>query len=302
MAKTIRNKGTHLLEFQDEYIVFDLETTGLSPEYDEIIEFSGFKIKNNEIVDHFSTLIKPVYPVDAFITSLTGISNAMLENELELPEVIDRIDQFIGSHVLLGHNVHFDLNFLYDAMLFHKQKELRNDFVDLLRISRKVHPEWKSHTLSNVSENLQTAIKPSHRASNDALATYQAYEIYKNQIRKNGIVLDTKSYQDKYKIASIVPSVEISDSCLLHGEEFVFTGRLDKMERKVAWQLVVDNGGFISDAVTRRTNFLILGNVDYSSQVKNGKSSKLKKAEELILDGQDLKIISENVFYDMLDR
>jgi len=76
----IRNKGAFLTELVDDYIVFDIETTGLSPEYDEIIEFSGFKIKDGFVIDEFSTLIKPSYPIDFFIEELTGITNEMLEN------------------------------------------------------------------------------------------------------------------------------------------------------------------------------------------------------------------------------
>ena len=66
-------------------------------------------------------------------------------------------------------------------------------------------------------------------------------------------------------------------------------------------QIVVDHGGINGDNVTRKTNYLVLGNGDYSSLVKDGKSSKHKKAEQLKLSGQDIEIIPESVFYDMIE-
>ena len=67
-------------------------------------------------------------------------------------------------------------------------------------------------------------------------------------------------------------------------------------------QFVVNLGGFCGDNVTKKTNYLVLGNLEFSSNIKNGKSNKLKKAEKLILSGQDLKIISENIFLDLLNE
>lgn len=73
------------------------------------------------------------------------------------------------------------------------------------------------------------------------------------------------------------------------------------MVRKDAMQIVADLGGFCGDNVTSKTNFLILGNNDFCTSIKDGKSSKQKKAEKLMLEGKDLQIISENVFYDLID-
>ena len=88
----------------------------------------------------------------------------------------------------------------------------------------------------------------------------------------------------------------------LYGRVVVFTGALEKMTRKEAMQLVADLGGINADSVTKKTNFLVLGNNDLCSSIKDGKSSKHKKAEKYILGGADLSIIPENVFYDMLDE
>lgn len=80
----------------------------------------------------------------------------------------------------------------------------------------------------------------------------------------------------------------------------VFTGTLDKMQRKEAMQLIADLGGIPGDGVTKKTNYLILGNNDYCKTIKDGKSSKQKKAEKMILEGADLQIVPEAVFYDIV--
>lgn len=299
--RTNRNKGNFIDIPLNEYVAFDLETTGLSPEFDEIIEITAIKVRNSIAVDKYTSLIKPKSPVSVFITELTGITNEMLENQPSIEEIIDEVYDFIGECILLGHNIHFDLNFLYDELLRIKCVELNNDYIDLLRVSRKVFSEFSSHTLSYLSEKLKPETMPSHRAENDAIATYQIYEICKKHVLDNNI-----DYTSLFKRKYLTPSDIIrSDNSIMNNifnnEEFVFTGKLDKMERKKAWQLVVNNGGLISNAVSKKTSYLVLGNLDYSSQIKNGKSNKLKKAEHLILQGYDLKIISENVFYDMID-
>ena len=299
-SRHIRNKGRFVVEPISEYLVFDIETTGLSPDYDEIIEFSGYKIRDGVVIDEYTTLIKPTSPIDSFIEELTGITNEMLDKQPTISEVIGMIRSFLGDSVLLGHNVHFDLNFIYDAVEYFNFDELNNDYIDLLRVSRRVHPEWKSHTLKMIAENLSTSVQPTHRSGNDALATYQAYELLKEFTRSNHI-----KYSDLFlpKVVSSKDTINtntLDSLLLLNGEEFVFTGKLDRMERVTAWQLVVNNGGQIAENVSKRTNYLVLGNLDYSSQIKNGKSNKLKKAEEYILKGHDLKILAENVFYDLL--
>ena len=76
---------------------------------------------------------------------------------------------------------------------------------------------------------------------------------------------------------------------------------LENLTRKDAFQVVVDHGGFNDDTVTKKTNYLVLGNLDYCNSIKDGKSLKQKKAEAYMLKGQEISVISENVFLDMLD-
>ena len=95
-------------------------------------------------------------------------------------------------------------------------------------------------------------------------------------------------------------TTEFDETSPVYGKLFVFTGTPEKMTRRDAMQVVVDHGGQCGNGVTKNTNFLVLGNLDYSNNIKGGKSAKLKKAEQMKLAGADIEILSENAFYDMI--
>lgn len=103
-------------------------------------------------------------------------------------------------------------------------------------------------------------------------------------------------------ISTIVPeNVKIDEDNFFYQKHVVFTGKLERMVRKDAMQLVVNLGGVLDNSVNKYTNYLILGNNDYNAILKGEKSSKHKKAEKLQLEGQDISIIDEYTFYDLLN-
>ena len=148
----------------------------------------------------------------------------------------------------------------------------------------------------------------SHRALADCEATNACYLSLKQQaIEKYGdlgsfIALFKKKHSRQISLKDIQPTTdEIDEDSPFFGKVFVFTGVLDRMLRKDAAQLVVNRGGLCGDNITKKTNYLVLGCNDYCSTIKDGKSSKQKKAEQLKLEGNDIEIISENIFYEMLE-
>lgn len=307
--KQTRNKGKNLFELPETYVVIDIETTGLSPKYDEIIELSAVKVSKHEIIEDFSTLVKPEsvyidddgseYYVDEFITNLTGITNDMLEKAPLFADVADKFLSFVGDSIVIGHNINFDINFIYDNVLDYIGIEFSNDYCDLLRISRKLFPNFRNHKLSTLSQEFGIKQHQAHRGLNDCLTTFMCFEYCRAYINENNIDLsiytnglDLKKLQSK--------KTEFNPEHPLFGKYCVFTGTLERMKRADAAQLVVDVGGFCENNVTKKTNYLILGNNDYCKTIKDGKSSKQKKAESLILSGQDLKIMPEDIFYDII--
>ena len=297
-------KGKSLTHKLDKYVVVDLETTGYCPGCDEIIEFAAIKVENGIVVSEYQTLIKPDRKINSFITELTGITNEMLSCAPTFIEVAKDILTFIGNNVIVGHNVNFDINFLYDALEEELSEYLSNDFEDTLRLSRKLFKEFENHQLNTCCLNLNKEYYPSHRAMNDVLATNELIaHIYEyvdvNNIDLIDIFKKKKKGYDTKKIAITVD--EIDDDNPIYGLSVCFTGTLEKMDRRAALQMVANLGGIPSNSVTKKTNLLVLGDVDYKENIFGIKSQKYVKAEELILKGYDLKIITETVFFDMID-
>lgn len=307
---TIRDKkGKSLIEFPSEYILIDIETTGLSPIYNEIIEISALKIKEGEVVSKFSELVKPDNQIDSFIESLTGISNEMVKNCRKVKEVIMDFKNFIGEEsILVGYNVNFDINFLYDNLLKFNNKYLENNFVDIMRIAKLVlKDEVESFRLKRLAKSFKLDVIGMHRAEKDCHICKEIFEIVtKKTLEKYGDLEKFKEEREKAKrgVCSkdiISNNQEFDESHLCYLKEFVFTGTLNKMPRREAMQLVVDKGGKVKDGVTKTTNYLVIGALDYSKTITGDKSSKIIKAEKLKLKDGDIELISEDVFYDMFE-
>lgn len=308
IAKERKQKGKSIIAFPEKFIVFDIETTGLSPDFDEIIEFCGILVENGHITDRFSTLIRPEEKIDAFIENLTGITNDMLSTAPSVETVLPRILSFLGDYILVGHNVSFDVNFLYDACVNQEQPPLKNDFIDTMRISRKLYPDLAHHRLQDIVAFLDVPKVRSHRAENDCIMTLSCFQRMHQDVLSRyasaeefGARFKRKSHSRPLNPKEITTEKsEFDETHPLFGKVCVFTGALDRMNRREAMQIVVDCGGICAASVTKKTNYLILGNNDYCKTIKDGKSAKQKKAEELLLKGQAIEIIPENVFYDML--
>lgn len=295
-------KGNSLIKLIDDYIVLDIETTGLCPEFDEIIELGAIRVNNGIITDTFESLVKPEDSICGFITELTGITNKMLSGAPPISEILPDFLKFISNNTIVGHNVNFDINFLYDEAV-NINTFLSNDFIDTLRLSKRVYKDFPNHKLKTLIKKLNLPKNRYHRALSDCFCTNALYINIKDFVRANNIELSLKrKYTKSLNAKDILPTVEFFDEDHpLFGKICVFTGTLDNLTRKDAMQLVVNVGGLCSNSITRKTNYLILGNNDYCSTIRDGKSSKQKKAEELKLAGYDIEIIPESVFYDMLD-
>lgn len=300
-------KGKSLIEVPSKFVVFDIETTGLDPFYDEIIEIGAIKVKDGIVTDTFSTLIKPEYEISEFITELTGITNEMVKDAPKINEVLPNFITFIEDDILVGHNVNFDINFIYDNLVKINQEPLKNDFVDTLRLSRRLLPNLSHHRLIDLTEYYKINNIGGHRAIRDTEMTLEVLKMLceeiKNQYGNFEKFKETfKRKSHGIKASDIVTNrTDFDVDNLFFDKNIAITGTLAKMSRKEAMQIVVDLGGHCEDRVTSKTNFLILGNNDYNSILKGNKSSKLLKAEELKMKGQDIEILSENVFYDVID-
>ena len=145
------HKGKSLLKWVDNYVLVDIETTGLSPRTDEIIEIGAIKVKENKIIDTYNTLIKIDRNLNPFITKLTGITNKMLETGKERDKALEEFVDFTGNEIIMGHNVNFDINFIYDKCLSYLDYYLSNDFIDTMRIAKHILPNIQNYKLGTLA-------------------------------------------------------------------------------------------------------------------------------------------------------
>ncbi len=157
---------------QVTFCVLDLETTGAAPPQCAITEVGAVKLRGGECLGTFQTLVNPGVGIPPEITVLTGITEAMVLPAPWIDAVLPSFLEFIGSAVIVGHNVRFDMRFLQAALVASGRAPLPNRFVDTCALARRlVRDEVPNCQLATLSERLRLPHRPSHRALADALAT-----------------------------------------------------------------------------------------------------------------------------------
>ena len=169
-------KGKKLNDKLSEYTVVDIETTGFSPQKNKIIEIAAVKVKNGKVVDKFQKLVNPEERINYYITNLTGISNDMVSKADKIDSVILEFKEFVGDSVIVGHNVNFDINFLYDNLYNVSGGYLMNDFIDTMYMSKELLPGLSNYKLESLVDHFNFSYEGAHRALNDCIFTYECYE------------------------------------------------------------------------------------------------------------------------------
>jgi DNA polymerase-3 subunit epsilon len=319
----------YLRKFVSDYVCLDLETTGLSKVYSDIIEIGLCRVRNNEIVDTYTTLIHPdenknyreyVVVIDdegehyyyddedddydeepepiipSYITRITGIDDEMIKGKPYFKDVANEIKTFIGNDIILGHHVSFDIGFLGEAF----KESLENDYIDTMGLSKTLIKDSKNFKLTTLCKYFKINRK-AHRSINDVLNTIDLYNELFNYAKENNLTLEYNR-NSHYDYKDIKPTINVGEIEMnpLFGMLVCFTGSLDRMIRKDAMQFVVNKGGDVQPSVTKKTNLLVLGDNSMCKAIKDGKSIKYKKALQLMEEGQDIKVIDESMFYELL--
>lgn len=179
-------EGKRLDEYERNYIVYDLETTGTSWKKDSIIEISAVKVFDGKVAEEFSSLVNPGCPIPIYASEVNGIYDEMVENEPTLEEVMPKFLEFIGDMILVGHNIHnFDMKFLYRDCRNFYGKVPDNNYVDTLFFSRKKLPDLAHHRLVDLSTHYGISTEGAHRALNDCRMNQQVYEFLLKEEDKN---------------------------------------------------------------------------------------------------------------------
>ncbi|MDL2215927.1 PolC-type DNA polymerase III [Ruminococcaceae bacterium OttesenSCG-928-N02] len=149
------------------FVVFDIETTGLSLERDEITEFGAVKIVAGEIKEEFSTYVNAGIPIPEQITKLTGITDAMVSDAPNIEEAFKKFAAFCGNAPLIAHNAHgFDMRFIRKAAT-RSNMEFHNAYIDTLPLARSLYPHLNNHRLPTLAKHLECPSFNHHRATDD---------------------------------------------------------------------------------------------------------------------------------------
>jgi len=181
----IAYNDAHRLLSEDTFVVFDVETTGLSAVYDTIIELAAVKVKDGEIIDRFESFANPHHRLSATTINLTGITDDMVQNAPDVGEVIQRFHDWVGDAVLVAHNASFDMGFLNVGYKNIGLEKAKNPVIDTLELGRFLYPEMKNHRLNTLTKKFDIELTQHHRAIYDAEATgYLLLKMLKDALEK----------------------------------------------------------------------------------------------------------------------
>jgi DNA polymerase III epsilon subunit family exonuclease len=170
------------------FVVLDLETTGAKAPPCRITEIGAFRVRNNQIVDKFHTLVDPETPIPPFISSLTGISNEMVKGAPRFDAVVADLLEFIGDCVVVAHNARFDMGFLnYEIGRVYENYRLANPSLCTVQLSRNLLPAIENHKLNTVARHFSIDLINHHRASDDAYATAQIFLNLLTDLNERGV-------------------------------------------------------------------------------------------------------------------
>ena len=179
-----KKKGKQRNEYVPDYVLYDLETTGISSLYDEVIEISAVKVRNGKIVDEFSELVNPGRHIPYAASKVNNISDKMVEKELTFEKVLPEFLAFVGDDVLAGHNIaSFDMKFLYRDCEKYFGQTLTNDYIDTLAIAKQCFPKWKHRRLGDLAEHYGISTNGAHRALADCRMNQQVFELMAEELK-----------------------------------------------------------------------------------------------------------------------
>ncbi|WP_433957760.1 PolC-type DNA polymerase III [Cytobacillus horneckiae] len=167
----IAYNDAHRKVTEDTYVVFDVETTGLSAVYDTIIELAAVKIYDGEIIDRFESFANPHHPLSATTINLTGITDDLVENAPEVGDVLKKFYDWAEDSVLVAHNASFDMGFLNVGYKKIGLGKATNPVIDTLELARFLYPQMKNHRLNTLAKKFDVELTQHHRAIYDAEAT-----------------------------------------------------------------------------------------------------------------------------------
>ncbi|CAG5943923.1 DNA polymerase III, alpha subunit [Streptococcus pneumoniae] len=191
------------------YVVFDVETTGLSAIYNDLIQVAASKMYKGNVIAEFDEFINPGHPLSAFTTELTGITDDHVKNAKPLEQVLQEFQEFCKDTVLVAHNATFDVGFMNANYERHDLPKISQPVIDTLEFARNLYPEYKRHGLGPLTKRFGVALEHHHMANYDAEATGRLLFIFIKEVAEKHGVTDLARLNidlispDSYKKARI---------------------------------------------------------------------------------------------------
>ncbi|MDD6467129.1 MAG: PolC-type DNA polymerase III [Erysipelotrichaceae bacterium] len=265
------------------YVIFDLETTGLSNRYDSIIEFGAVKMHKGVEIERLQMFIKPPVKINAFTENLTGITQEMVNDAPTFEEAADHLLAFIDDHILVAHNAQFDLGFMNASLRRINRAPLTNPTIDTLPFAWALFPSKKKYALGNLVRIYNIGYDPevAHRADYDAevlslafnrmlqdlpdfdhmdtmdLQNFQQEDIYKKMF-SNHISLLAKDMQGIKNIYELVT--------LSHTEYLTYSDRGEEKGTEKASNIIAEPR-IIREEIAKRKEHLLIGSSCYNSEL-----------------------------------
>lgn len=266
------------------YAVIDIETTGGSARHERITEIAVYIHDGTTIVEEYSTLVNPERNIPYFITSLTGITNEMVEDAPKFYEVAKKIVELTEGNVFVAHNARFDYSFIrqeFGMLGFN----FRRPLLDTVSLSRKLLPGHRSYSLGNLCKDLGIEISGRHRASGDAMATVRLLELLleKDKALESGSLIKNRKAAKLHPALDMARLEEIPDEpgiYYFHDEagEVIYVGKSRNLSQRVNTHLSNNTSGRamemrsqIADISWERTGNELIALLLESAEIKSKK-------------------------------
>lgn len=279
----------------NEFYVLDIETA--NADYSSICQIGLAKFENGELTEKWESLIDPDDYFDGMNISIHGITEEMVQDSPTFDQVYPKLKEVLENKVV-GHHMPFDRIAINRACELHELDLIETNWLDSAKIVRRTWEEfaYSGYGLANVADHLGIEFEH-HNALEDAIATgkvmLQAFD--KSEMNLTDWISRVRKPINIYASGSTSIKLDGNPDGPLYGENIVFTGALS-MPRAEAGKLASELGCNVGNSVSKKTTMLVVGIQDTTKLAGYSKSSKHRKAEELIKKGIEIRILSENDF------